>query len=88
MVRVEEIRQETRELILQVLPSVNDQELADDTDIFGLGLDSINAMSLISNVQDAFEISLETSEINFENFQNIATIVEMIEKKKAAVGMK
>lgn len=88
MAHVEEIRQKTRHLILQVLPSVNVQELADDTDIFGLGLDSINAMSLISNVQDAFEINLETSEINFENFQNIATIVQMIEKKKAAVGMK
>lgn len=82
MTGTEEIKQETRQLILQVLPSVGVQELADDTDIFSLGLDSINAMSLISNVQDVFDISLETSEINLENFKNVSTIVEMIENKK------
>jgi acyl carrier protein len=84
----EEIKQKTKQLILQVLPSVSDQDLADDTDVFGLGLDSINAMSLIYNVQDTFDIRLETSEINFENFQSVATIVEMIERKQAAVEMK
>jgi acyl carrier protein len=33
-------------------------------------------------LQDAFDIQLETNEINFENFQNLATIAEMVEKKK------
>jgi len=78
----EQIKQEVKEVILAILPDVSNEDLNEDSDIFSLGLDSINAMTLVSNLQDAFDIQLETNEINFENFQNLATIAEMVEKKK------
>lgn len=78
----EQIKQEVKEVILAILPDVSSEDLNEESDIFSLGLDSINAMTLVSNLQDAFEIQLETNEINFENFQNLATIAEMVEKKK------
>ncbi|UKO99746.1 acyl carrier protein [Nostoc sp. UHCC 0870] len=82
MITTETIKQQTQKLVSEILPDVSPEELPDNVDIFSLGLDSINAMTLVSNLQDAFEIQLDASEISFENFQNIATIVEMIEKKK------
>jgi len=33
-------------------------------------------------LQDAFDVQLDTNEIIFENFQSLATIAEMVEKKK------
>lgn len=78
----EQIKQEVKEVILAILPDVSSEDLNEESDIFSLGLDSINAMTLVSNLQDAFDIQLETNEINFENFQNLATIAEMVEKKK------
>lgn len=78
----EQIKQEVKEVILAILPDVSSEDLNEESDIFSLGLDSINAMTLVSNLQDAFEIQLETNEINFENFQNLVTIAEMVEKKK------
>ncbi len=78
----EQIKQEAKKVILAILPDVNSEDLNEESDIFSLGLDSINAMTLVSNLQDAFDIQLETNEINFENFQNLATIAEMVEKKK------
>jgi len=78
----EQIKQEAKEVILAILPDVTSEDLNEESDIFSLGLDSINAMTLVSNLQDAFDIQLETNEINFENFQNLATIAEMVEKKK------
>jgi acyl carrier protein len=78
----EQIKQEAKEVILAILPDVSSEDLNEESDIFSLGLDSINAMTLVSNLQDAFDIQLETNEINFENFQNLATIAEMVEKKK------
>lgn len=78
----EQIQQEIKELVVGVLPDVSIEDLKEETDIFSLGLDSINAMTLVSNVQDAFDIQLETSEINFENFQNLASLIELVEKKK------
>jgi|GEM_PF-1504045 acyl carrier protein len=78
----EQIKQEAKKVILAILPDVSSEDLNEESDIFSLGLDSINAMTLVSNLQDAFDIQLETNEINFENFQNLATIAEMVEKKK------
>ncbi|NEQ77376.1 MAG: acyl carrier protein [Okeania sp. SIO2C9] len=77
------IQEQVQGLVLKVLPDVTLEELQDDVDIFNLGLDSINTMTLISNLQETFEIELDVSEISFENFQNISTIVEMIEEKKS-----
>lgn len=78
----EQIKQEAKQVVLEILPDVSSEDLNEESNIFSLGLDSINAMTLVSNLQDAFDIQLETDEINFENFQNLATIVEMVEKKK------
>jgi len=78
----EQIKQEAKEVILAILPDVSSEDLNEESDIFSLGLDSINAMTLVSNLQDAFDIQLETNEIIFENFQSLATIAEMVEKKK------
>ena len=69
-------------MVLEVLPDVNLEDLSEDSDIFSMGLDSINAMILVTKLQEAFEIQLDTSEINFENFQNLGTIVELIENKE------
>jgi acyl carrier protein len=78
----EEVKQKAQNVILELLPNVEPQNLADECDIFSLGLDSINAMSLIFNLQDAFEVKFETNEISFDNFQTVAKIVELIEKKQ------
>lgn len=79
---VEELKQKAKNVVSELLPDVGNEDIPDDTDIFSLGLDSINAMTLVSNLQDTFDIQLETSEFNFENFQNIANIIEMIRRKK------
>jgi acyl carrier protein len=78
----EQIKQEVKEVILAILPDVSNEDLNENSDIFSLGLDSINAMTLVSNLQDAFDIQLDTNEIIFDNFQSLATIAEMVEKKK------
>lgn len=80
---VEELKQKTQTIISDLLPDVGNEEIADDTDIFGLGLDSINAMTLVFNLQDAFGIKFEASEINFENFRTVGDIVELVNQKTA-----
>jgi acyl carrier protein len=78
----EEVKQKAQNVILELLPNVEPQNLSDDYDIFSLGLDSINAMSLIFNLQDTFEVKFETNEISFDNFQTVTKIVELIERKQ------
>jgi acyl carrier protein len=78
----EEVKQKAQSVVLTILPDVGSKDLSDDRDIFSLGLDSINAMSLIFSLQDAFGVNFETSEISFENFRTIADIVALIKRKK------
>ena len=79
---IKDLKQKTKSIVSDILPDIEAGEIDDNIDIFNLGLDSINVMALISNLQEAFDFKLEIDELNFENFQTISTIVEMIEKKK------
>ena len=74
--------QTTQNVVLEVLPDLSREELSDDSDIFSLGLDSINAMSLVFGLQDAFDIKFEAKEISIENFQTVADIIELIKSKR------
>jgi acyl carrier protein len=47
-----------------------------------MGLDSITAMTLVLNLQDAFGVSFDSGDINFENFQTLGNIVDLIKRKQ------
>jgi len=79
----EDLKQKTKNIISDILPNIEAREIDDNIDILDLGLDSINVMALISNLQEAFDFKLEINELNFENFQTVSTIVEMVQKNKS-----
>ena len=79
---IEEITKHSHEVILSILPNVDRDQLSNESDIFNLGLDSINAMTLVLKLQDAFGVQFEVSEINLENFRTLGNIIELLSKKK------
>ena len=83
MQSVSEIRQTTKQLVLEILPEVSSEELSLSSDIFNLGLNSINAMNLLAKLQEKFDIDLTADDITFENFQNVASLVKLVEKKSS-----
>lgn len=78
----ESVKEQIQELILEVIPDISLSDLLETEDIFSLGLDSINAMTLIYNLQEQFDFVLDTDEINFENFQSVDSILAMVEAKR------
>jgi len=84
MESIEAIKQKSHDVVLEILPNINSEELLDDMDLFSLGLDSVNAIMLVMSLQDAFSVNFEASEINVENFRSIADIVKLIERKEEA----
>ena len=84
MENIEAIKQESHKVVLNILPFVNSKELLDDVDLFSLGLDSVNAIMLVMNLQNTFSIHFDTSEIKFDNFRTIEDIVQLIKRKKNA----
>ncbi|HEY9675123.1 MAG TPA: acyl carrier protein [Waterburya sp.] len=76
-----QVKQKVRDIVLDILPTITDEELEDDKNLFNLGLDSITAMTLVLNLQETFGIAFDASEISFENFQTLANITELLSKK-------
>lgn len=82
MQSVTEITQKVEQLVLEILPAVSREELSPESDIFNLGLDSINAMNLLTKLQETFGIELTADDITFENFQNVTSLVQLVEQKR------
>ena len=77
----EELKLKTKNVVSELLPNVDTQQISDDQDIFYLGLNSINAMTLIFNLQEAFGITFNDAEISLDNFRTIDDIVNLIDQK-------
>jgi len=62
-----------------------DVPLAEITDIANLaddlGFDSLMFVTLVSTLESKLKITIHPQEINLENFKNIETISELLEKK-------
>ena len=82
MKNIDLIKQETTNVVLKVLPNINSEDLSESSNLFSMGLDSVNAMSLILKLQNNFGIKFAVNDINAENFQSVATIVKLIDKKQ------
>ena len=78
---IEELKLKIQTIVSELLPHVNSQQLTTDRDIFYLGLNSINTMTLIFNLQEAFGITFNDAEIDFSNFRTIGNMVELIDRK-------
>ncbi len=78
---IEELKLKTQNIVSELLPHVDSQQITNDQDIFYLGLNSINAMTLIFNLQEVFGITFNDTEISFDNFRTIDDIVTLVSHK-------
>ncbi|MFA1547964.1 acyl carrier protein [Actinomadura chokoriensis] len=78
-----------RERVLEFLgPRLNGHRVADDENIFDLGfVNSLFAMQLLRFIEVDFDISLQSEDLKFENFQTVERIVQTVLKKRLASGM-
>lgn len=59
-------------------------ELADDADIFALGLvNSLFAMQLVLFLEQKFKIAIESDDLEIENFRTINAMARLLERKAA-----
>lgn len=63
---------------------INVSAIQDNDNIFAMGLvNSLFAVNLVSFIEDEFDISIENTELDLENFKDINSITTLIEKKLA-----
>jgi acyl carrier protein len=75
------IAAQVSQVVLDVMPTIAPEMLQENTDIFSLGLDSINALRLILHLQSTFDVTFSGTDINFSNFQTVENMASLLESK-------
>jgi acyl carrier protein len=82
---MDEIKQQVRQFLLELLPEEKSVTLRDDTPLRTSGLlDSMGLLRLVSLVEEKFGIEVSAYEAGIENFDCIDDIAAFIQRKRAA----
>lgn len=80
-----EIKQDVRQFLGEVLPTGKMASLRDDTPLRTSGLlDSMGLLRLVSFVEEKFGIQVEAYEAGVENFDRLDDIANFVERKRMA----
>ncbi len=64
--------------------SFPDHDLRDDEDIFALGfVNSLFAMQLVLFVEKEFAVTVDSQDLDLDNFRSVDALVSMVESKTA-----
>jgi acyl carrier protein len=67
--------------VIATLPGVTSSDLDAETELFGIGLDSVNAVELVLRLEDEFGIEFGLDEIEYDNFRTVSSISDLIRNK-------
>lgn len=73
-----------KERILEILSGIRpDIDFENETELMDGGLlDSFDIVSIISDLNDEFDISIRITELKVENFNTLDAMVKLVEKLK------
>ena len=78
---------DTKENVVNVLQAVNSDIKNDDTDLLASGLlDSFDIVNLVSQLEEAFTVEIEPTDIVPENFRTVAAIAALMERSTSMEG--
>ena len=76
------LRAEIREFLGRAFKG---HEVGDDDDIFASGfVNSLFAMELIVFIESSYGITIESEDLDLENFRTVAKVAELVEIKRSA----
>ena len=78
----EEIKTKTRDFVSRFFRG---HELGDDEDMFATGyVNSMFAMQLVQFVESTFGITVESEDLELDNFRSVNAITALVQRKLAA----
>lgn len=80
------VRDELKRLLVETLDlNVSPAQIGDDEPLFeaGLGVDSIEALSLVNAIEKRFGVVIPDDEIGIGMFQDIRSLAEVLERLSA-----
>ena len=81
MNQIETIKNKINQIIMENMSGISANELSDDVELFSLGLNSLNAVSLVLGLEEIFGFEFDMNEISYESFRTISDIVGLVKNK-------
>ena len=81
MVTIEIIQEKIHKIILDNITNISESDLSNDVELFSLGLNSLNAVSLVLGLEEIFGFEFDMDEISYESFRKISDIVKLVSEK-------
>ncbi|GAA0133908.1 hypothetical protein YSY43_07480 [Paenibacillus sp. YSY-4.3] len=81
MNQVQDIESQVKSILFNLFSNSNPDDITNETDLDDIGLDSLNAIQLIVQLEDAFGMSIDDDELLYENFNTIPKIVDVVKSK-------
>ena len=78
---IDDIKDRVRFAVRTLLPGVSVAAISDGADIFDLGVDSVHAMSLVTTLQEEFDLEFDEDDVDVANFQSVEAIARLIADK-------
>lgn len=79
---LETIRQKVFQVVVDNLPDARLENLTEKTPLFQLGLSSLNAISLVLGLEEAFKLQFDLeTDVDFLNFRSTASILALVKRK-------
>lgn len=68
----------TKELVYSKLKELTKQKFNDKSDIYEIGIDSLDLVELVTEVEDEYNVTI--SDEDLENFKNVGDVIKAFEK--------
>ncbi|MEL6579974.1 MAG: phosphopantetheine-binding protein [Cyanobacteria bacterium J06621_12] len=81
MSKADNIQQQIKQLLLDNIQNISAKDLSLDAELFALGLNSLNAVSIVLGLEETFDFEFDMDEIDYQHFQTIGSMIELVKSK-------
>ncbi|MGE5631449.1 MAG: phosphopantetheine-binding protein [Caulobacteraceae bacterium] len=75
---VDEMFQTIRDILLKTIPNIQTENLDENTDLYEVGLDSINSVNFAMAIEEQYNITFKDEHILGQNFATIGRIKQLL----------
>jgi acyl carrier protein len=72
----------TKEILIELVKNYCVGEIEDDTDLYERGLNSLNSIEFLVDIEDQFGLSFEAEELRIQNLKTLKDFQRYIEEKQ------
>lgn len=76
------MKEKVIDIIKETLGIDSSREITGATDISSLGINSLNFLRIIVEIEETFDVEFDDNELNFDYFSTIDSVITLIEGKK------